>query len=134
MLTQQDPFVKIDWSDLLQSAIKSGKTGSREICNPPVLDTDDDTVLLVADLREFTLKAVAIGFEIGGSDVMARVDFEHESQKFVSLTCVDDNLIVVDDDSFFERFMLATRVAKKLNVATKENRIVLFQAILYGNG
>jgi len=126
---------KIDYSFLLADCKKTGKTGSREICDPPVSNTDDDIVLLVDDIQSFSKKAIEAGFEIGGSapdsDLIERQVAE---QRFASLTCQDVNLIVVDNDEFFEKFMLATRVAKKLNLTQKGDRISLFQAVLYGNG
>lgn len=45
----------------------------------------------------------------------------------------DVNLIVTQDNKFYDRFMAATSVAKRLNLLDKADRIALFQAVLYGN-
>ena len=42
------------------------------------------------------------------------------------------NLIVTDDSSFFDKFKIATEVAKKLNLKEKEQRVALFQYIVDG--
>eukprot|EP00873_Tetraselmis_striata_P030354 jgi/Tetstr1/450618/TSEL_037654.t1 len=44
------------------------------------------------------------------------------------------NLIVTGDHSFRRRYLAATEVAKKLNLMEKRDRVLLFQAVLYGNG
>ena len=43
------------------------------------------------------------------------------------------NLIVTRNDTFFNRFMAASSVAKRLNLLDKADRVAVFQAVLYGN-
>jgi hypothetical protein len=45
----------------------------------------------------------------------------------------DVNLIATSDGDFFRRFLAATQVCIRLNLMNKEDRIALFQAVLYGN-
>lgn len=95
-------------------------TGSRVICDPPPDDTDYDVVVLKVapiDLTGWTCES-ACG--------------EYVPQ-FVSYRRGKVNLIVTDDAEFYDRFVAATRVAKRLNLLKKEDRIALFQAVLYGN-
>ena len=100
------------------------RTGSRVICNPPELDTDDDYVVLVRDANAFRLQAVELGWETSeGSEV----------PQFESFRKVDVNLIVTTDEAFFKRFDAATHVAARLNLRNKDDRIALFQAVLYAN-
>ena len=102
--------------------------GSRVTCDPPVIDSDDDRLCLVEHLVDFCVAAEAEGFELGGST------WEDDRSDFKSMTLGDLNIIATSSIAFFDRFMLATRVAKRMNVLDKECRIVLFQAVLYGSG
>lgn len=52
---------------------------------------------------------------------------------FVSMRRGMMNLLITEEQQFFDKFMLATHVAKSLDVLDKQHRICLFQAILYGN-
>jgi hypothetical protein len=51
---------------------------------------------------------------------------------FTSLKLDELNLIVTDQEEFYDKFMLATHVCKSLNVLDKQHRITVFQATLYG--
>ena len=44
----------------------------------------------------------------------------------------ETNYIITTSEKFYADFALATHVAKKLNLKNKADRVVLFQAILYG--
>ncbi len=102
------------------------RTGSRYICTPPVTDTDDDYVVLVQDTRSFIHDARNAGYEASAKDSCA------DHSEFMSFRKDDINLIVTDDLAFFGRFNAATEVAKRLNLRNKNDRIMLFQAVLYG--
>lgn len=52
---------------------------------------------------------------------------------FISLEKDGLNIIATEKTKFFDDFQLATRVAMKLGLNEKSQRITLFQAILYGN-
>jgi hypothetical protein len=43
------------------------------------------------------------------------------------------NIIATSDAAWHEKFKLASDTAKVLNLLDKQDRITLFQAILYGN-
>jgi hypothetical protein len=111
------------------------EVGSRVTCDPPVTDTDDDWLCLTNDWREFINVAVRDGFVVGGSVPADELERRKETTEFTSLRRDSDkvNLIVTDSPEFFKRFMAATSVAKRLNLQVKEDRIALFQAVLYGN-
>jgi hypothetical protein len=57
-----------------------------------------------------------------------------ERNVFVSLRSGDVNLIVTSDARFAARFLVATRLATQLNLLNKNDRVALFQAVLYGKG
>ena len=100
-------------------------TGSRYICSPPVLTTDDDYVVLVEagwepELTEkgFTYTPTELQYVSMGS--------------FVSLRKGDINYIVTQSQVFFDRFRAATELAKSLNLSDKNERVALFRSVLYG--
>ena len=106
-------------------------TGSREICNPPPIETDDDYIVLVRDIEKAELYLeTAVLATLEGSEPD---DPFANNSPFVSMRFGDVNFILTQDWYFFSKFVLATKVAKKLNLLKKEDRICLFQAILYGN-
>jgi hypothetical protein len=123
--------------------------GSRVTCNPPPMDTDEDYLLLIgdkwpaganldvipADEREMELEMHlrANGWEMGGSlpnDMKVEVP---SHVKFSSWTKDELNLIITTSEEFFRRHLAATHIAKHLNLLHKRERIMLFQAVLYGN-
>jgi hypothetical protein len=114
--------------------------GSRVTCVPTPIDTDDDHLCLVSDIKEFVDQALELGFYIDGSLMGGSAGmFDSEICKsglFVSMkshSC-DLNLIASSDFAFVHRFRVATSVCKRLNLLNKQDRIALFQAVLYGQG
>lgn len=105
-------------------------TGSYTICNPPVTDTDRDYVVLERLFDHQIKKLISLGFaeELGSN-------YEHLDKSlsnFRSFRKDSVNVLVTSKKDFFNRFDLATRVAKDLNLTEKKDRITLFKAILYG--
>lgn len=111
---------------LSDCVIKSHPTGSNYICNPPVTDTDIDTVLLVQGDWDGAL--IEDGYSSSDSDNM-----EYDSLGiFTTWRKGNINYIVTEDERFYNLFVKATEEAKFLNLKNKEDRISLFQKILYG--
>lgn len=104
--------------------------GSRVTCDPPVENTDRDIMVLAKDAVEFATKAVDAGFVMGGS--MEPQDCA-AAFRYVSMRRGSDNVIFTEDEEFFKRFYAATSASKKLNLLKKDDRVMLFQAVLYGN-
>lgn len=98
-------------------------TGSRIICDPPVMDTDIDIV--VWDRH-------GVNFEAYGFSLSDGVD-KYEDSDFYTYRQGDVNLIVVDSGAMFKAWRVATESAKALNLKTKDERIKHFQGVLYGN-
>lgn len=115
--------------------------GSRVTCVPAPTDTDQDIIVLVKDIEATAVRACAhskaydkynnsvarplvdAGFVCGGSG--------SDDDEFESWTKGDINLILTADPEFYDRFVAATTVARRLNLLDKEDRKALFRAVLY---
>lgn len=105
------------------------QTGSSVICNPPVLDTDIDFIIYSEErdeLEEFLTKE---GYSVSCTD---KEEYQLGAEGFECYRKGNINLIVTNDNEIYDRWVLATKTAKKLNLLKKKDRITLFQAILYG--
>ena len=108
--------------------------GSRRTCNPPPTDTDDDYLVLVKDHEWFRVQVLGeLGFYLLGSAIVDAAEPLDAEDRFSSYMLGETNLIVTQDENFFNKFIAATSVAKRLNLLQKPDRIALFQAVLYGN-
>ena len=101
------------------------QTGSSYICNPPVENTDIDFVIYT-DNKELLPWLIEQGFETNNGDYLLEID-----GLFMSFRKDKLNLIITDTYDFYVKFVEATKLAKKLNLLEKEQRIALFQYILY---
>lgn len=106
-------------------------TGSSYTCDPPVLDTDVDFVVLVESLGMFTPVATDLLWEV--SDPRKEKN-KYPNGDFLSFRKENINLIVTDDKKWYDRHVLATTLAKKFNLLEKEDRCSLFEAVLYPDG
>ena len=101
---------------------KVSRTGSREICDPPPLDTDEDFICKSRPSFEGE-QLEALGF--------SRCSLlEYEGDKFRAFRRGDVNLIITPSEAFYDRFVLATDLAKRFNLLDKSNRIALFEAVV----
>lgn len=98
--------------------------GSRVTCNPPPTDTDEDWLALETGPWDRTgwEKSRKETSSTGSDDIV----------RFTSYRQGNLNLIVAHELEFYERFLAASSVAKRLNLLSKPDRIALFQAVLYG--
>ena len=122
------------YPEISAAAISVTQVGSRVTCSPPPVGTDCDWLVLLPpdSIGAFDEIAQSSGWELGGSAIPDEVNTLGPDAKFASYTQGEDNLIVTMSPVFHARFLLATAVAKRLNLLDKDARIVLFQAILYG--
>jgi hypothetical protein len=109
-------------------AIGAEPTGSRVICDPPVMDTDEDYVVWVGNTTKDRLEAD--GFVC--TTLCSDGDYD-DMQDFVTYRRGKINLITTESGTFYGYFNAATSLAKRLKLNRKEDRITLFQAILYEN-
>lgn len=108
------------------------ETGSKFICNPPVTDTDEDWIVDCSFENQYYDAAVYLetqGFKRSNMDCD---DYDDIRENFTSYRKGDINLILCNKKPFYKKFVLATLIAKELNLLEKEHRISLFQAMLYG--
>ena len=107
--------------------------GSRITCNPPPTDTDEDFLVLTTDFQSLVEDLMEDGYEVCGEDYVMPIE-EHGQEDynfFQSFRSGDINLIVTESQYFFNNFVKATEIAKKANLLKKENRVMLFQFLLY---
>lgn len=100
-------------------------TGSRVICSPPPEDTDDDWMLLVHDFAHMDNHLLMNNW------VPSLDPFEYDGMEeglFRSFRKGEVNILITDDEEYFESFKLATQVARDLNLMNKVDRKMLFYA------
>lgn len=114
----------MDWQKLFE---RFEPVGSRVTCDPAPLDTDEDWLALMLTDRSASL--AEMGFECAGPEEFYTESGEGE---FRSWRRGVTNLIVTPDETFYQRFLLASGLAKRFNLLRKADRIALFQAVLYG--
>lgn len=111
-------------------------TGSRVICNPPPEDTDDDYLFLCNEgsLPALEKKLLADGFKIGGSGgrgvALYKKPDPFDFSAFASYKKGSSNIILTMNPEYFTRFGNATKLAKRLNLLKKEDRVTLFEAVV----
>lgn len=108
--------------------IECEAVGSRVTCNPPPMDTDRDILCLVKNCVLAGEACERLGFVTSSS----LLDQESRAMQFVSVKRDELNLIITDSVEFYQKFLAASSVAKRLNLLEKKDRIALFQAVLYG--
>jgi hypothetical protein len=130
-------------SDYFIFADKVLHTGSRVICNPIPLNTDDDYLLLIATGNQETIQQLLTidGYIKGGSlGAQWRKPLEEnpdysmrrlDGTTFRSWKKGEINIILTCDKNYFENFYCATLIAKRLNLLRKEERVELFEAICF---
>jgi hypothetical protein len=99
-------------------------TGSRIICNPPVMNTDEDFVLITSDLSKFNEEAASDGWQDTATE-----NYDIDSSGFNTFRKGDKNLIVTVSFELFRKWLLATLLARKLNLTDKEDRKDLFAIV-----
>jgi hypothetical protein len=103
-------------------------TGSRYICPAACrADSDYDFLVLCGNTDRAISVLSADGYVLGGSG--ERV-WQSQEDAF-SLRKGNVNLIVTQKKLWYDAFLLATEVAKRLNLTNKNDRIALFDAIIY---
>lgn len=101
--------------------------GSRITCSPPPTTTDEDWLMLTDSNPAGVLKSLDFVQDRG-----PRFYTGNDDGSFRSWRRGDLNIITTPDSMFYERFLTATHLAARFNLLDKQDRIALFQAVLYG--
>jgi len=105
--------------------------GSRVTCNPAPTDTDQDYLVKSAcelDQENIEETLHKDGYVFCGNE---EYDSFGEDSTFTAWRKGDINYIVTNDEGFFLKFLEATAIAKKYNLLEKQERVDLFQWMLY---
>lgn len=108
-------------------------TGSQFICIPAPSGSDWDYLVEAPKIESEISSLVSFltneGFQWeGGEHYQMTITADFMSFRFKEI-----NLLVSANAEWCKKHRLATKLAKKLNLQEKPDRIAVFQAILYGN-
>lgn len=121
--------------DLLNTVVSEYQAcGSRITCTPVPDNTDRDWIVLVkeGEWDTFCCTLFDSNWIQGGSSIPNECNTLSPDARFNSFTLDIDNIIATASPEFYRRFVSATHVAKRLNLLNKDDRIAVFQAVLYG--
>ncbi len=110
-------------------------TGSRVICNPPVMDTDFDVVVLLhqaEDVQFIEDEGYTFTEPTGGEEDYAvdGVVTEGSNEHWIKTYRKGDiNLICLIDATRFGRWKLATAICKRLNILDRPTRVDIFAMV-----
>jgi hypothetical protein len=105
--------------------------GSSITCDPPVLDTDRDFLVLAKE-GELQLLYDALTFKGWATTSIEEYASNTGEKPFRSYRKGKANYIVTDCKDYHKKFMYATYLAKRFNLLHKADRVDLFNCILYG--
>ena len=110
----------MEFKDLV---IKSHPIGSRYTCNPPVMDTDRDTLCLVTNVQDAEERLLKEGWT-------PCCNREYVDICFKAFRKGEDNYVVTSYEEFFERYLIAAEVSRALNLKEKADRIKVHAACI----
>lgn len=119
-------------------AISVYPTGSKYICNPPVLNTDEDYLVLVTDFNAVYQKLMSWDSPWEdcmppGSDEFASA-YEDEKAYGIPWNAFrlgEVNIMVTQDKDWYFASVAATELCKAWNVLDKDKRIRIFRNLKY---
>jgi hypothetical protein len=127
--------MNIDWPRSMEM-IAIHRTGSSYTCQPPVLDTDIDFVVLVPELHVALVQLEEDGWKVLGSNSAEGKELYEQdpdySRTWYSVRRGKFNLMVTNDVDWYIREVAATMLCKELNLMEKDLRIALFRSIRDG--
>ena len=106
------------------------QTGSSVICNPPVTDTDIDYIIHTNKEYKLDTFLKSKGYT---KSCAGEEEYDIEEEGFSCYRLNNINLIITTNREWYLKWVLATKVARKLNLKVKADRVMLFRAILYGD-
>ncbi len=121
------------YAKLKQLATDIRVCGSRITCNPMPEDADEDWLILAggdSSCSQITDALTLAQFDLSSTGK------HYQEQAEESFSCWkrrDIDILLTKNITWHKRHVSATHVCKKLNILYKPHRIMLFQAVLYGN-
>lgn len=107
--------------------------GSRVTCSPPPNDTDQDFLVEMVHVDKDAVGRLVNGLSGLNFHWEGNEHYQDAAGDFMSWRRDDVNLIVTANVGFAARHRVATGICRRLNLLDKQDRIAVFQAILYGN-
>lgn len=104
------------------------QTGSSVICNPPVTDTDIDYVIYTNEEDKLDTFLKSKGYTKSCAE---EEEYDLDNEGFSCYRLNNINLIITTNRKWYLKWVLATKVARKLNLKVKADRVMLFKAFLY---
>jgi hypothetical protein len=110
---------------LHKAGVKFFRTGSREMCDPPPMDTDVDFVVLDPELIVYEDLVNNYGFKHCQQEPHnINPDYGLEdNEDFVALRCGEVNIIIVYEKLNYNSWLFATAFVKSTPTLTKECRL-----------
>lgn len=119
---------------LRKFALATCKTGSRYVCNPPVMNTDFDVVVLLRKAEDvqyiedegyiYTVPEANDGYEVNEVETVGLNGHWLKTYRKGEI-----NLLCLIDPTRFGRWKLATDIAKRFNMKNRDDRVELFAMI-----
>lgn len=101
-------------------------TGSKYICNPPVMTTDEDYYAYAPNTDNALIKLKADGWELCTEN-------EYDEDTFTALRKGSYNLILLFTSEDYFTHVQTTELAKRFNLTNKQDRIDLFELVRNGS-
>jgi len=102
-------------------------TGSRYVCDPPVMNTDIDFGVYSTD-KTIKERIIKLGYKDTTNNEPA-YHFQNEGYEFTAFRKRSVNLILTHSKKFIDRHMVATHICKRKNVRDKLNRVFIHEAV-----
>jgi hypothetical protein len=112
---------------------KMEQVGSSITCNPPVTDTDIDFLVFVKEEQLTEAHNFLLEHKWTSSYSNYVSQDPTQTKPFRSFRKGKVNYILTWSDDYWNKFMIATKMAKQFNLLHKQDRITLFEYVLYGN-
>lgn len=115
------------WELLVANNAKIWSVGSQTIEGASTPDSDHDFLVFTWSPIPHVYSSIGCDLEWGSEH------YEPSNGKFNSWRSNDVNFIATYDTHFCRNFLIANSVAQKLGLKSRDDRVALFQAVLYRN-
>lgn len=114
--------------------ITQSRTGSNYTCDPPVVNTDIDYLVLVQDLWHALGALADEGWTLCEGKDGAYEEDDTYSLDWYAVRKGSFNLILTADPGWYQRAVQATTICKMHNILDKADRIIVFRWVRDGGG